>query len=139
NGRGSSFWKRANAQGAFSAFMVGFVLMLILLNFLTPITEALVANVPGAESFVYYNDSGEPVMHFLYVAPILAFICFIVLVVVSLATPPPPADKTEGLIWTKQIYREETAELAGLPWYQNFRYLSIILLIITGIIVYLYR
>lgn len=133
------FWKRANAQGAFSAFMVGFVLMLILLNFLSPITEALVANIPGAESFVYFNDSGEPVMHFLYIAPILALICFVVMVTVSLSTAPPPANKTEGLIWTKQIYREETEELAGLPWYKNFRYLSIILLIITAIIVYIYR
>lgn len=32
------------------------------------------------------------------------------------------------------MYDENTEELAGMPWYKNFRIISVILLIITAII-----
>jgi len=54
---------------------------------------------------------------------------------ISLATTSPDAQKVSEMIWTSQIYKEETKELAHLPWYKNYRTLSVLLLIATAIIV----
>lgn len=74
-------------------------------------------------------------MHFLLRTTVLFFLCLIVHIGISLATAPPDANKLKGMIWSPALIREETEELAGLPWYQNYRYLSVILLIITAFVV----
>jgi len=74
-------------------------------------------------------------MHFLLRTAVLFVICFFVHFAVSAATAAPPAVKTDGLIWTPQLLREETEELKDLPWYLNYRILSIILLVITTFVV----
>ena len=136
------FWKRANSQGAFVSLIFGFICMVILLsiqitNSALPGEWAL-ATIPGAESFIYNNDAGEPVIHFLYIAPALALFCLIVLVVVSLSTAPPDEEQVSAYIWKKSMYDEDTERLKGLPWYQNFRYLSIIVIVISAILVISY-
>ena len=109
------FWKRANAQGAFYSLVIGVVLGAI---------------------FFYMNDiAGLMSVHFLYVAPILFIACTAILVIGSLMTAPPDASKVEPYIWTKEFYDAETADLKNVPWYQNYRVLSIGLSILTAIIV----
>jgi SSS family solute:Na+ symporter len=44
-------------------------------------------------------------------------------------------EKTEGLMWTPATWHEESADLASLPWWQNYRVLSVGLLAITAVIV----
>ena len=109
------FWKRANAQGAFFSIVIGVVLGAI---------------------FFYMNDiAGLTSVHFLYVAPILFIACTAILVIGSLMTAPPDASKVEPYIWTKKFYDAETADLKNVPLYQNYRVLSVALLILTAIIV----
>ena len=108
------FWKRANAQGSFSSLMVGLIMAVI-----------WVVGIFYEVDFWFFQ------MHFLLRTTVLFVICFAVLIIVSLATPPPPAIKTDGLIWTPKLIKEETLELQGLPWYQNYRILSVLLLILT--------
>jgi len=55
--------------------------------------------------------------------------------VVSLATAPPTEEQVSSLTWNKKIFNEETKEMKGLPWYQNYRVLAIILLLITAVVV----
>jgi SSS family solute:Na+ symporter len=74
-------------------------------------------------------------MHFLLRTTVLFFLCLIAHIVISLATAPPDPAKLEGMIWSPKLIKEETLELAHLPWYQNYRYLSVILLIITLFVV----
>ncbi len=76
-----------------------------------------------------------PDIHFLYIATFLFLVCTLVIVVVSLLTSPPAADKIEGNIWTQSLFVEETIELKGLVWYQNYRVLSLILLALTAVVV----
>ena len=45
------------------------------------------------------------------------------------------AQKVANYTWSPRLIREETEELAGLPWYKNYRILSIFLLILTAILV----
>lgn len=116
------FWKRANADGAFAALMTGLAMALF-----------------SVFSQMYDWSPAWNNVHFLVKAPILLAICAVVQTAVSLATAPPPADKTTGMIWTPQVYAEDSIPLQGLPWYQNYRVLAVLLLALTFAVVYYYR
>ncbi|GJM33294.1 MAG: sodium/glucose cotransporter 2 [Saprospiraceae bacterium] len=112
------FWKRANANGAFVSLITGFLLaMFLLLSDIYDIAPAV-------------ND-----IHFLFMAFYLFLFCGALHIAVSLATKAPDLEKVENYTWRKEIFQKETIELAALPWYQNYRYLAIILLVITAMVV----
>lgn len=112
------FWKRANANGAFVSLMAGFAIAIFL----------LLSEMNG-----WYPAINE--VHFLHKAPLLFLFCAALHVIVSLATPPPAPEKLEGYTWEREILKAESEELADLPWYKNYRILSIILLVITAMVV----
>jgi len=112
------FWKRANSTGSFVSLMFGIVMAVI---WVTGIIQ-------GVDHWFFQ-------LHFLLRTTVLFVLCLVVHIVVSLATGPPPAAKLEGMIWSPKLIREETEELAGLPWYQNYRYLAVLLLILTVFVV----
>jgi SSS family solute:Na+ symporter len=116
------FWKRANADGAFAALMTG-----LAIGIFTVINE--ISSIMPA-----WNE-----VHFLVKAPIIFVICAAVQIVVSLATAPPPAVKTTGFTWNNAVYEEDSAALRGLPWYQNYRVLAVLLLLVTFAVVFYYR
>lgn len=109
------FWRRANARGAGCAIAVGLVL--------------------GAALFLA-DISGLFKMHFLYVAPVLLVLSGLALAAGSLTAPPPPTEKLAGLMWNMDYWRAESVELADVPFYRNYRVLSVVLLLLTaGIVV----
>jgi SSS family solute:Na+ symporter len=110
-----AFWKKANEKGAFAALVGG-----ILLGFLF---------------FLSNEFLGWTNVHFLYIAPVLFVFCVIILVVVSLMTTSDHPEKAEDYTWTRDFYNAETKELKAMPIYQNYRFLSIVLLVLTMIIV----
>ncbi|MEM9984252.1 MAG: sodium:solute symporter [Bacteroidota bacterium] len=112
------FWKRANGTGAFVALITGFSIAIFLLL---------------SEVYGWVPDLNE--VHFLHKAPILFLLCSVIHVVFSLLTEEPPAEKIKDYIWKKELFQAESQELKDLPWYKNYRTLSIILLIITALIV----
>jgi SSS family solute:Na+ symporter len=107
-----TLWRRANQSGAFAALMVGLVVGMFL----------FMANVVW----------GWISIHFLYVAPILFIVGLIVGIIVSLLTPVPRREQIEGYVWSSGFYKAETQELRKLPWYQNYRILSVLLIILTA-------
>jgi len=112
------FWKKSNANGAFSSLMVGgaFAVFMIL-----------------SASFdwsPYIND-----LHFLAKANLLFVIAVVVNVVVSLTSGKVDEQKVAEYTYKRSFYNEETEQLKGLSWYKNYRTLSVILLIITAIFV----
>ena len=112
------FWKRANATGAFSSLIFGLIMAGIW----------VVGIVSGIDYWFFQ-------MHFLLRTTVLFILCFFVHFAVSLATSPPPEEKTTGLTWSPKLIAEETAELADLPWYLNYRYQSVALLVLSALIV----
>ena len=112
------FWKRANANGAFVSLITGFVLALFLIA-----------------SSIYELSPALNEIHFLHMAFYLFCLCAVVHAVTSLATAPPPEDKVRDYTWKPEMLKAETAELKGLPWYQNYRILSVLLLIVTALVV----
>jgi SSS family solute:Na+ symporter len=58
---------------------------------------------------------------------------------VSAATAAPATEQVRAMLWTPAFYREETRALAALPWWQNYRVLSVLLLLLTAAIVWTFR
>ncbi|MFQ6611090.1 MAG: sodium transporter, partial [Fidelibacterota bacterium] len=113
------FYKRANRQGAWAGIIFGFIFGIgqLILRFTVP------------------DLSWLPDIHFLYMAGILLVTTTIVIVVVSLITPPPDPDQVDAYIWKSEDFKKETIELKSRPWYQNYRILSVLLLIMTAVVV----
>ncbi|WP_299532297.1 sodium:solute symporter [Ulvibacterium sp.] len=112
------FWKRANGTGAFVSLLVGgaFALFMIL--------------SAAYDISPYLND-----FHFLAKANLLFVISIVVHITVSLLTGLPDEDQVREYTYKKEMFTEETEELSALPWYKNYRYLAIVLLVITTIVV----
>jgi SSS family solute:Na+ symporter len=112
------FYRRANGHGAFYSLVLGYTLSIVFI--LMKINDV----APGITN-----------VHFLLQVPALFVICVLLNILISQLTPPPAKDKIEQMTWTRSIFREETRELQGTPWYQNYRILAVILLLITAVIV----
>ena len=136
---GGIFYRRASSTAAFVVLAVGF-----------PAGIAL-----WALNEIVFQDGG---LQFLIFGGVLFLVWAVVLVVVSELTtdrekvpavggpdqlPEDPTDPdAEGhevadhdLIWTPNTWREETEELRGKPWYENYRLLSGALGILTALFV----
>jgi SSS family solute:Na+ symporter len=88
-------WKRVNARGAMAALLSGFVLGM----------GRLVAELSKSrlDGLLYtYAD-----INFLHFAVVLFVICTTILIVVSLLTAPPPADKVAGLTFATISRRDD--------------------------------
>lgn len=112
------FWKRATSTGSFASLMFG-----------------LVMSVIWVVGIVYKVDFWFFQLHFLLRTTVLFVLCLLVHIGVSLSSESSTPDKLKGMIWTSKLIAEETEELKDLPWYQNYRILSVILLIITVFVV----
>ncbi len=121
------FWKRANAHGAIASLLSGFVLALLLV-FASVIANSADAAPTGIVAFV--TD-----IHFLHMAFFLFLVCLLIHIIVSALTGEPDPQKVEEYTWRRELFTQETEELKGLPWYQNYRILAILLLILTAIFV----
>lgn len=99
-----TFWRRANAQGAFWALIAGFGV--------------------GTVFFALNAVMGVTDIHFLYVAPLLFLVASVVLVGVSLSTAAPEAGDVDAFIWTPARYKADVAHMAEQAWYQDYRLLA---------------
>ena len=112
------FWKRANANGAFYSLLIGFILAIFM------IMSQIGDIIPSLNT-----------IHYLHKAPILLLICLVLHIIFSLLSSEPSPEKIKDYTYNINNFNEETRELSGLPWYKNFRYLAVILLVITMVIV----
>lgn len=123
------FWKRASSTGSIVSLLFGFVfaiIMLILKVYVNGLDE-------GVEPAGWIKSLTD--IHFLLMAFIMWILCSLVHIVVSIQTSGPTEEQVKDFTWNKKLFQEETQELKALPWYQNYRILAVILLIITAIVV----
>ena len=112
------FWKRANGTGSIVSLLFGLLF-------------AAVAVLSRTFDWIpALND-----MHFLLRTFWLFIACMLVNTLVSMATSPPPQEQVDAYTWKRSMLTAETEELKGLPWYQNYRILSVILLVLTALVV----
>ncbi len=109
------FWKRTTDHGAFFGLLGGHIVSLAL--------------------FLMVAVFGFFELHFLYVAPILFVASLLIMIVVSNMTEAPNFDKIKELIWTRELFDMETQEMKGMPWWQNYRVQSAIILLLTAVII----
>lgn len=112
------FWQRVNAKGALAALITGFVLGMGRL-----VAELSKSQLDGL-LFAYAD------INFLHFAIFLFVICTAVLVVVSLLTPPPPAEKVAGLTFATR--GAPAAAVATAGWRRMDTVLSIALAACVG-------
>ncbi|MCH8567022.1 MAG: sodium:solute symporter [Balneolales bacterium] len=111
------FSKRINTKGANASIITGVALSLMSLFY------KIYVNITGVEDIL---------PHYLYLAGIIFIVCSIILVGVSLLTPPDEGKDWKKLIYDRSFFDAETVELADLPWYYNYRYQSVGLLILVA-------
>ncbi|MBQ4818689.1 sodium:solute symporter [Aquimarina sp. MMG016] len=112
------FWKRANGTGSIVSLLTGFSLAILMIL---------------SQTFDWVPEVNE--LHFLAKATWLFVICVTLHVLVSLATKRQSEQQIKEYTYKKEMFAEESKELAVLPWYKNYRTLSLILLIVTTIVV----
>ena len=112
------FWKRANGTGSIVSLLFGFFFAVIMLL---------------SQIFGWFPSLNS--IHFLGMAAILFAMCMAVHILVSLASAPPSDEKVDEYTYRKELFHQETKEMKGLPWYQNYRILAVLLLILTAVIV----
>jgi solute:Na+ symporter, SSS family len=113
------FWRGANAAGAAATLVLGTACGIGL----------FVANVP-----LHLLH-----LHFLYVAPLLLLMDTAILIVVSSWTPAPVSAVASALVWTPAHYRAETERLRSVALWRNYRMQALGLLILTAIVVIIFR
>ncbi|MFN2567142.1 MAG: sodium/solute symporter, partial [Gemmatimonadaceae bacterium] len=116
-------WRRVNASGAIAALLAGFVLGMGRL-----VAEIAKQGLTGP--LRAYAD-----INFLHFAVLLFVICSVILVVVSLLTPPPAAEKVAGLTFATPAPVADDPGSRG--WRRRDTVLSVALaLIVAGLWVY---
>jgi SSS family solute:Na+ symporter len=97
------FFKRLNAQGAYSSMVIGFILGM------AKLTLQIFQNdlTPGS----FWHSFAT--MNFLYFCIYLFVFSIAVLVIVSLSTPPPPEEKTAGLTFATTVAEDKAASRAS--------------------------
>lgn len=109
-------WRRASSTGAHAAVIVGVV--------------------TGAALFLLGPVGGRLQLHFLYAAPIILLASTVAMIVASLIRP---ARGHSPLLWTRAHWARESAALAAVPWWQNYRIQGAALLALTGAVVFSFR
>ncbi len=130
------FWKRATRGSAFVGLLVGHLAAAVFL--VLNLTDRLIIQTgPLTAEQQALVAAGVPVLHFLYLPPILLVISKIAIAVASLLQPPPPPEVVKELTWSPEFFRQESRELADLPWYKNYRLQALgLLLLIAWILIW---
>lgn len=113
------FSKRSNDKGAIASVIIGLAITIFLI-----LKEAL-----GLEIAL---------PHFLYVATIHFLICCIAIAFFSrFGSNKAEADLAQ-LVWTRAEFEAESAELKQAPWWQNYRYHGLALVMAVIVILLMY-
>ena len=112
---GGIFWKRASAAGAFWTLVV-----------VTPL---------GFAGFATGELLELHELQFLYGTGIMVVISVLSLVGLSLITPAPDREAIAAVVFDRTTWRQESEEMRGQPWYRNYRWLALGLLVLTIVVV----
>lgn len=102
------FSKRVNARGSFIGLLSGLALAVVMM-------------------LLRHQIFGD--MHFLLIIPILFAFSMAVIYLVSLTAPSPSGAKLETTLFRTADFRAETAALRKVPFYKNYRFYALCLLV----------
>jgi SSS family solute:Na+ symporter len=126
------FYRRLNGAGAVASLFTGLVLGLLRLV-LELWNKAAGGNALAPGSLFHWIAT----INFLHYAVLLFVICTVVLFAVSLMTPPPPREKTEGLTYGKPEVAAPGAPLGEGETARERKFevgLSLLLVVLLGVL-----
>lgn len=98
----------------------------------------ILGTVAGVGLFLLIGVFEKVDLHFLYAGPLLFLVSIGGIILGTLRGPAPSAEQ-RALVWTPEFYRQETREMQGIRWWQNYRVISVFLLVVTGLLVWVFR
>lgn len=110
------FWKGANSRGALWGIIIGTAISVV--------------------SIVFNKADWMP--HFLYMTGIHFAISCLAIIIGSMTSTGKTAAQLSDVVWTPAEYHAETEELKAYPWYKNYRYQGLGLVILVIIILLMY-
>ncbi len=113
------FFKHVNKTGAHASIVIGFLITLFLIA-------------------VPLFDLKFALPNFLYVAFLHFVVCCAAIVGFSLVGETKPESELAKVVWTRAELDKETIELQSMPWYKNYRYQAVALVILVIIILMIY-
>jgi len=116
------FWKRINKHGAFWGLMGGAFAAVLTIFLRVAFGVELLGDI-----------------HFLLKVPFYFVFSSVIIILVSLFTAPDDQEVIKDFIWTRKIYDQETLELKGVPFYKNFRFWSLALVMFCFLVLFLYQ
>lgn len=116
---GGLFWPRGTRQAAFATLAIA-----------TPLGFA--AFLAG-EIFELYE------FHFLYSAGVMLLFSAVLFVAVSLLTEAPDREKAQEMTWSRRHWHQESKELEGKPLWKNYRAQALVMLVITVVMLWIFR
>ena len=100
----------------------------------------LVTMIPlGIFFFILVEVMGVFSLFFLYAAAVSFVVSLMLLAIISLFTPAPDYEKIEHVTWSSEVWHRETRRLKDVPWYKNYRFWSVALILSTAIVVFIFR
>jgi len=108
------FYKRGNGDGAFWTLIIGTLLGVVLF-------------VAGE---LQYSS-----LHYTYNVGLMIGISTLVFIGVSLMTDAPSQEKVEEFTFRRELLSDG---MEGLPWYQDYRFHSVLLVLLMGYILYVF-
>lgn len=110
------FWRKANSTGALWCMVIGTLISVF--------------------SIIFNSAPWKP--HFLYMTGIHFAISCLAVIVGSMTGQSKTAAELKDVVWSPAEYHAETASLQSLPWYKNYRYQGLALIIMVIIILLTY-
>jgi SSS family solute:Na+ symporter len=118
------FWKRTTGHGAFTGLLTGTVAAA--LHHMLTLPAGAVPGVKGGLLGVVHTYYSEMAQNFS-TAIVAWIVCFVVTILVSLATKPRPDDSLRGLVYSLTERPRDT----GLAWYARPSVLACAVLALT--------
>lgn len=111
------FSRRANASGAFTGLLAGFVM---------------------AAGLLFLRDDIFGNMHFLFVIPILFAFSVFVILTVSRFYPAPEKEKLENTVFSYTEFKKEGIALKDVPFWNNYRVWGIALIVLSALLLVIF-
>lgn len=106
------FWKRINSAGAVAGLALGFILGMVKLVLEACAGAGYLESMPWLEAVATFN--------FLYASGVLLLISVIIIVGVSLLSPPPPAEQIAGLTYATASPEQRRENRQSWNWIDIF-------------------
>ncbi len=114
------FWKRTSGTGALIGLVAGHLFSL------------------GWFLLQRFTDIVPPI-HFLNLAGVFLLVSAVVVILASLATDPPTEEQVRKYTWSRRYVEQVTQVTKPFPWYKDYRWQSLVLLLLTAWMVWTYR